>query len=287
MTRLPPSVLRAVAQLLAPERCLACRRRAAPPWCGPCEATLPPPGPACPRCAGPSGAAHRCWSPDGPIASTVALHDYRGVVARALVTAKMTGARSGWEALGERLAERLAADEPEVDVVTWVTTAPRDGGAAAWTTPRSSPGWSPRGSACRRCACSTCAQRPGRPTWPVPTARHRGAAGGRHPHDRAHGRRGRGRPAGRRRRKRALGGHREGRNARIGTCWSLWAPPAPTDDLGPPPGTNGAGPGSVWARLQRCRRSVGQAHRVPPPGRARPWRAEWESQTWLTSAFAS
>jgi predicted amidophosphoribosyltransferase len=124
MTRLPPSVLRAVAQLLAPERCLACRRRAAPPWCRSCEATLPPPGPACPRCAGPSGAAHRCWSPDGPIASTVALHDYRGVVARALVTAKMTGARSGWEALGERLAERLAADEPEVDAVTWVTTAP-------------------------------------------------------------------------------------------------------------------------------------------------------------------
>ena len=54
----------------------------------------------------------------------MALHDYRGVVARALVTAKVAGARSGWEALGERLGERLAADPPEVDVVTWVTTAP-------------------------------------------------------------------------------------------------------------------------------------------------------------------
>jgi predicted amidophosphoribosyltransferase len=124
MTRWPPMVLGALAQLLAPERCLACRRRAAPPWCDPCEATLPRPGAACPRCAGPRGAAHRCWSPDGPVASTVALHDYRGVVARALVTAKTSGARSGWEALGARLGERLAAEDLEVDAVTWVTTAP-------------------------------------------------------------------------------------------------------------------------------------------------------------------
>ena len=119
-----PSVLRAMAQLLAPERCLACRRRATPPWCARCEATLPPPASACPRCAGRGGAVHRCWPPEAPIASTVALHDYRGVVARALVTAKVTGARAGWEALGQRLAQRLVAEPPEVDVVTWVTTAP-------------------------------------------------------------------------------------------------------------------------------------------------------------------
>ena len=55
--------------------------------------------------------------------ATTALYDYRGVVARAIVTAKLTGARSGWRALGELLADRLGEDPPEVDAVTWVTTA--------------------------------------------------------------------------------------------------------------------------------------------------------------------
>jgi predicted amidophosphoribosyltransferase len=109
-------------ELLAPQRCLACRRRASPPWCPRCVREVAPAGP-CPRCAGPRG-GHRCWPPDGPVTSTRALFDYRGVVARAIVTAKLTGARPGWWALGSLLGRRLAEEPPEVDAVTWVTTAP-------------------------------------------------------------------------------------------------------------------------------------------------------------------
>lgn len=119
---IPP--VRALLELLAPQRCLACRRRAEPPWCRPCARTVPAPGPGCPRCAGPRRGGHSCWPPGAPIVATTALHDYRGVVAQAIVTAKITGARTGWWALGERLAQRLADTDTDVDVVTWVTTAP-------------------------------------------------------------------------------------------------------------------------------------------------------------------
>lgn len=115
---------RAVRDLLAPPRCLACRRRAPPPWCAACEATLPGAGARCPRCAGPRDGGHRCWPPRAPIVATTSVHDYRGVVARAIVTAKTTGAHRGWTALAALLADRVAEDPPDVDVVTWVTTAP-------------------------------------------------------------------------------------------------------------------------------------------------------------------
>ncbi|MFA9445101.1 ComF family protein [Egicoccus sp. AB-alg6-2] len=55
----------------------------------------------------------------------MAVYDYRGPVAAAVVTAKLAGARRGWQPLGELLAQRVAADPPDVDAVTWVRTAAR------------------------------------------------------------------------------------------------------------------------------------------------------------------
>jgi predicted amidophosphoribosyltransferase len=52
------------------------------------------------------------------------VHDYRGPVSRAIVTAKLGGAHAGWAALARVLADHVVLDPPAVDVVTWVTTAP-------------------------------------------------------------------------------------------------------------------------------------------------------------------
>lgn len=76
----------------------------------------------CRRCAAPRGSAHACWPPDAPIDGTVAAFDYRGPVAAAVVTAKLTGARAGWPSLAEVLAERVAAVATDAEIVTWVTT---------------------------------------------------------------------------------------------------------------------------------------------------------------------
>jgi predicted amidophosphoribosyltransferase len=121
-------VLHHVVDLLVPVRCLACRRRGAPVdgvWCAGCAETITPaPDPACGRCAGPRTVGHGCWPPDGPIETTVAVHDYRGPVAAAVVAAKVGGAVAAWPALARGLAARVAQDPPAVDVVTWVATAP-------------------------------------------------------------------------------------------------------------------------------------------------------------------
>jgi predicted amidophosphoribosyltransferase len=73
----------------------------------------------------PRVAAHACWPPDAPIDATIAVFDYRGAVADAVVTAKLGGARAGWPLLAAPLAARVAARAPAVDVVTWVTTPAR------------------------------------------------------------------------------------------------------------------------------------------------------------------
>lgn len=78
--------------------------------------------PGCPRCAGSRGPGHPCWPPDAPIAATIAVFDYRGPLAAAVVTAKVAGAWAGWTPLARILAERVAGADPVVDVVTWVTT---------------------------------------------------------------------------------------------------------------------------------------------------------------------
>jgi predicted amidophosphoribosyltransferase len=121
-------VLRHVVDLLAPVRCLACRRRGAPVdaiWCVACgDAVTPAPSPACPRCAGPRSVGHGCWPAGAPIASTTAVADYRGPVAAAVVAAKVGGAVAAWTGLAARLAARVGDRPPAVDVVTWVATCP-------------------------------------------------------------------------------------------------------------------------------------------------------------------
>ncbi|CAN5886598.1 hypothetical protein BH23ACT8_BH23ACT8_00150 [soil metagenome] len=122
-------MLHHVVDLLAPVRCLACRRRGAPVdgvWCDGCaDAITAAPDPACHRCAGPRTVGHGCWPPGVPIETTVAVADYRGPVAAAVVAAKVGGAVAAWPALADRLAARVADGPPDVDVVTWVATAPQ------------------------------------------------------------------------------------------------------------------------------------------------------------------
>lgn len=122
------SPLGAVLALLAPARCLACRRRVtstAAVWCPPCERELvPAPDPGCPRCAGPRNVGHGCWPPAAAITATIAAFDYRGPIAPAVVAAKVSGGRAAWGPLGDRLAGRVVDRAPAVDVVTWVATGP-------------------------------------------------------------------------------------------------------------------------------------------------------------------
>lgn len=115
----------AVLDLLAPPRCLACRRRATPPWCRACAREVPLlADPACDRCGGPRALGHGCWPSDAPIASTRVAADYRGPVAAAIVAAKVGGAHAAWPALAAVLGARVAVAPPPVDVVTWVATGP-------------------------------------------------------------------------------------------------------------------------------------------------------------------
>lgn len=116
------SPILALFELLAPSRCLSCRGRGPLPWCAVCAAQLRVLPSGCPRCSAPKGSAHACWPPDAPIDATVAAFDYRGPVAAAVVTAKVAGARAGWPALAEVLAERMRDARVDADVVTWVTT---------------------------------------------------------------------------------------------------------------------------------------------------------------------
>ncbi|MCC5947676.1 MAG: hypothetical protein JJT89_04395, partial [Nitriliruptoraceae bacterium] len=108
--------------LLAPSRCLACGARGAVPFCAPCGARLPILHRGCDRCAAPRGAAHACWPPDAPVDATIAVYDYRGPVSAGIAAAKLRGARASWPLLGAPLAQAVLAREPDLDVVTWVTT---------------------------------------------------------------------------------------------------------------------------------------------------------------------
>lgn len=53
---------------------------------------------------------------------TALAYDYRGVVARGLATAKLSGAHAAWPDLVAPLVVRLLERPPPVDVVTWVPT---------------------------------------------------------------------------------------------------------------------------------------------------------------------
>lgn len=115
-------LIRALADLLAPPRCLACRHRGVTPWCAGCREEVRALPQGCPRCAAPRGAAHACWPQDAPIDAVTAAYDYNGVVAAAIATAKIAGAHAAWPSLAAPLLDRLATQPPEVDAVTWVTT---------------------------------------------------------------------------------------------------------------------------------------------------------------------
>jgi predicted amidophosphoribosyltransferase len=122
MPRVSRAVLAGLLAVLAPERCLACRGRAAMPWCEACAADLRELPDGCPRCAAPRGAAHACWPPDAPIDATVAVYDYRGTIAAAVAAAKLAGGTAAWPVLGAILGRRQAAAGSDADVVTFVTT---------------------------------------------------------------------------------------------------------------------------------------------------------------------
>lgn len=120
--------VRALAELLAPSRCLACGARATRPWCVPCASEVA--GlmivDACDRCAltGADG-DHACWSGAVPVVATSAGFRYTGPVARAVVAGKARGARRAWRPLGRLLGHLVAASMASVDVVTWVPGDPR------------------------------------------------------------------------------------------------------------------------------------------------------------------
>lgn len=92
------------------------------PWCRICAAEVRELPRGCPRCAAPRGRGHPCWPPTAPVDGTIAIYDYRGPVAAAVVTAKVAGANGGWTPLAAPLARAVAADAPDVDAVTWITT---------------------------------------------------------------------------------------------------------------------------------------------------------------------
>jgi len=94
------------------------------PFCARCasDVRLLPPG--CPRCGAPPSAGHGCWPPDAPVTATFTAYDYRGPVRAAILTAKLSGARRGWEPLAAPLAQRLSRMALAVDAVTWVTSVP-------------------------------------------------------------------------------------------------------------------------------------------------------------------
>ncbi len=115
-------LLRAVLDLLAPPRCLACGRPAELPWCPRCARQVRRLDPGCVRCGARREAGHPCWPADAPIVGTVARFDYRGPVTAAVTGAKLRGAWAAWEPLADRLSAAVAERPPEVDAVTWITT---------------------------------------------------------------------------------------------------------------------------------------------------------------------
>lgn len=117
-----------IIDVLVPERCLSCGTRAQHPWCARCRSSAERlrVSVACRRCAARPG-DHGCWPEKGSITATTAAFRYHGVVADAVVGAKVRGAWSAWPALGEELADAAADDlaGTGVDLVTWVPTSPR------------------------------------------------------------------------------------------------------------------------------------------------------------------
>lgn len=85
---------------------MGCRTLAPLPWCDACAAQVDmgAGGPRCRRCGARPG-TDGCVAPDVP--STLAAWDYRGVVARSIVGAKVRGGHAAWDAIARAGADRL------------------------------------------------------------------------------------------------------------------------------------------------------------------------------------
>ncbi len=105
--------------LLAPTRCLSCRRRGPPPWCETCRRAARRAPTGCPRCADP-WPVHRCPALGTPIAGVAAAWTWDGPVQSVIATAKARDAWAGWHLLAEPLAHLVAARGWSADVVVGV-----------------------------------------------------------------------------------------------------------------------------------------------------------------------
>ena len=115
-------MLRAVLDVLFPERCVACGARGwpfcgaceadvthvKPPWCERCGRPLPAPAPSCRDCPPP-------W-----LARARAAFVYDGPVRQALMNIKFGGRRAAARALAPALADLVEPGGPDGTVVTWV-----------------------------------------------------------------------------------------------------------------------------------------------------------------------
>lgn len=124
-------MLAGLADLLAPPRCLVCRRRCEWPWCDDCGSDVVEHQPACARCgaaARPAGGRPRpapCPLADSAVSATLAAHAYRGAVATVIRTAKLDGCAWAFTPLGAELGTRVVDHGwPPVDVVTSVPADP-------------------------------------------------------------------------------------------------------------------------------------------------------------------
>lgn len=116
-------MMSSVGHLVAPLRCVACGRRATPPWCDACSRSAGAVPVGCRACGDP-WPGHRCPVRGSAIVRTVARWPYEGPVRAAIATAKARGAWAGWDHLGDALgalvAEVARLERWEVDLVTWV-----------------------------------------------------------------------------------------------------------------------------------------------------------------------
>lgn len=103
-----PAALGALAELLAPARCPGCGGAGATALCPPCAARVAATvGPRCPRCGAEAGSDATC-APRGAPAQLAVAWSYRDVVARAVVAAKLRGARASWPGLARAAVTTLA-----------------------------------------------------------------------------------------------------------------------------------------------------------------------------------
>lgn len=119
-----PALWRAVADLVAPPRCCACRARGRSPVCGRCAADAATLASApCPRCGGRWCRPGGCWRRPASVRRSFAAFAYRGPIRELIAAGKLEGVRAVWPLLGRWCV--ASAPRFRADVVTWVPTEPR------------------------------------------------------------------------------------------------------------------------------------------------------------------